>query len=495
MNFSRYIYILFFFLLSSSGFAQINSIKYKVETITSISSNDNLPFWLVNNRNGLIPDKRSDLLYIGFNKDYSTSKKSIALDYSFGFDAATSYQYDKKALINQYFASVKYGKIQLFVGAKNTDVLYDGLSFVNNSIIMAGNARNYPKIEISSTDYLNVPFTKGWLAVKGKFSNGWLIDDRYCSEVMLHHKNAYLRIGKEKGFSFELGVEHYAQWGGISPMLEGVKNRKMPSNLDAFLRVLIAKEGGTYYNDMENSLGNHVGQNEIKFNYNTDNFDATFYMRNMFEDSSQYFLKLFYKSIRDIKDINYGLYVKIHNTKIIKSFLVEYYSTMMQGNTGSHSSGTLVGYDSNFNNSIYASGWSNYGRGFGIPLNSPTNISADNRIHFGNTAFRAFNIGVNGEFKNIRYKFKATYDFNYGSVHDRNEGKKAEEWMSEDRWYTIDPAQFQQHYLLELMMPEGKLPFDISTIFALDNGDMYDDNFGMMIKISKTGFLNKLFKR
>lgn len=495
MNLRRYLYLSIFCLSSISSFAQLNNLKYKVNAVTSISTSDNLPFWIVNNRNGLVPEKRSDLLYIGFNKDYSTSIESLALDYSFGFDVATSYQYENKVLINQYFASVKYKKIQLFVGAKNTEILYDGLSFVNNSIIMAGNARNYPKIEIGSKDYLNVPFTKGWLSVRGTFSNGWLIDDRYCSDVMLHHKNAYLRVGKEKGFSFEFGVEHYAQWGGTSPMLEGVKNRKMPSDLSAFLRVLIAKEGGTYYTDMENSLGNHVGQNEIKFNYNSDRFDATFYMRNMFEDRSQYFLKLFYKGRKDIKDINYGLYIKLHDSKIIKSFLVEYYSTMMQGNIGSHSTETVVGYDYNFNNGVYASGWSNYGRGFGIPLNSPTTINTNKSIHFENTAFRAFNVGINGEFRHMKYKFKATYDFNYGSIHDYNEGKKIQDWMKNDRWYTIDPAEFQQHYLLELTIPEGRLPFDISTIFALDSGDMYNDNFGIMVRLSKIGFLNKLFKR
>lgn len=473
-----------------SAVAQMDSIKYKLDVMTSISTTNKLPFWLVSNRNGILPEKRSDLLYMSLFKDYTKSK---TFDYSFGIDAATSMQYTDYALINQYYASVKYSKFQLLIGAKNPEILYNGLSFVDNSIIMAGNARAYPKIEFSSMGYLEVPYTHGWISVKGVFSNGWMLDDRYVKDVMLHHKNAYLRIGKEEGFSFELGLEHYAQWGGISPEIEGKKNFKMPSDLDAFLKVLIAKEGGTYHNDMENSLGNHIGQNEIKFNYNTESYKTTFYMRNMYEDKSQAFKKLFYKGIADIKDINYGLFIEMRKCKLVKSFLVEYYSTMKQGNIGHHSANVVVGYDYNFSNSVYKSGWSNYGRGFGIALNSPTSFNSNGSIGFANTAFRAFNIGVQGEIKGINYKFKATYNRNYGTLTDRNEGKPYKEGMTEDRVYSYETPQEQQHYLLELMMPEGKLPFDIYTSFGLDLGDMYDDNFGLMIKLSKTGSLSSIF--
>jgi len=482
-------------LLFTSVYAQLDSIKYKVEAITSVSSADKLPFWLVSNKNGIIPEKRSDLLYVNLFKDYSSSNDYSGFDYSFGIDAATSYQYSSRALINQYYASLKYKKFKLLAGAKNVDVLYDGLSFVNNSIVMAGNARPYPKIEIGSIGYLEVPYTNGWLSVKGVFSNGWMLDDRYVKDVMVHHKNAYLRIGKEKGFSFELGVEHYAQWGGVSPNIEGQVNKKMPSDLDAFLRVLVAKEGGTYYNDMENALGNHIGQNKIQFNYNTEKYQATFFMRNMFEDRSQYFMKLFYKGITDIKDINYGLYFNIKNANILNSFIIEYYSTMSQGNIGHHSANTVVGYDSNFNNGIYSSGWTNYGRGFGIPLNSPTNILNNHRIRFSNTAFKAFNFGLQGEYIGLRYKFKATYQHNYGSITDGNQGRPFEEGMTEERIYSFNPPQHQQHYYLELMLPEGKLPFDIYTSLGLDIGEMYDDNFGMMVRIARKGNFSHLFGR
>ena len=45
------------------------------------------------------------------------------------------------------------------------------------------------------------------------------------------------------------------------------------------------------------------------------------------------------------------------------------------------------------------------------------------------------------------------------------------------------------------MLPEGELPFDVHTTFGLDMGEMYDDNFGMMISITKNGDFSRLFGR
>lgn len=489
-----FIFIVLSSLIYMSSYAQVDSIKYKVEAATSITTSNKLPFWIVSNKNGIVSDNRTDYISLNLLKNYSKNNISN-FDYSFGIELASSYQYSKYAILNQYYASLKYKKIQLIAGAKNTEILYDGLSFVNNSIIMAGNARPYPKIEIGSVDYLNIPYTKAWVSVKGVFSNGWMMDDRFVEDVLLHHKNAYIRIGKKSGFSLEFGVEHYAQWAGKSP---NPTYGKMSNSLGSFFKVITAQAGGTSYNELENSLGNHVGQNEIKFNYNSKKFESTFYMRNMNEDRSQDFRKLFTKPFSgefDIRDINYGLYIKILESKIIRSFLIEYYSTMFQGHIGHHSAETVVGYDSNFENGVYASGWTNYGRGFGIPLNSPTSYDSNKRISFGNNAFKAINIGVKGEFLNIHYRFKGTYHLNYGRVRDENEGKPWTNGMKDSRIYTYSTPQHQQYYVLELIKPEGIIPFDISTSFGLDIGDMYEDNFGVMVKLSKSGFINKLFKR
>lgn len=490
MIFKKAIMLIFFCAIVSLLKAQ--KIDYVIEGLQTVGKDKKVPFWLHSNKNGLIPMKSASVFYWGLKKEYEKPSNS-KLQWSAGIDGAYSSEYDKNFILNQYFASLRYKKWQFLVGSINPTIDYDGLSMSNGNLVMSGNARSYPKIEFGSTGYLEVPYTKGWVSVKGVISNGWLVADRYVDNVMLHHKNAYLRLGKDRGFSFEFGIEHYAQWGGTSPVYG-----KLENNFKSFLKVMVAKSGnvlktdtGENHNESGNSLGNHVGQNKIQLNYVTNDFTIVGYAMNMFEDKSALITK--YKSIRDI---NYGLYVKLNNSKLISSFLMEYYSTLHQGNIEITENKNVIGFDSYFNNSIYCSGWSNYKRGFGIPVIAPTAISSDHSVSFANTTFKMWNFGFAGEIDRLQYKFKFTWYKNYGQVYPEIEDKSlpVEKWK-EIRKYTVDPQEFQRHYMLELKLVRKKLPFDIIASFAYDHGDMYQNNFGCMLKLSRTGILNKLIKK
>ncbi|MCZ4695115.1 hypothetical protein DWB61_08800 [Ancylomarina euxinus] len=477
--------------VSFSSFSQKKELRYEVGTSAAISSKSDLPFWLVANQNGIAPKKNGERIYFGLNKDYTKEK---GLDWTAGVDAAFSSTYSEYALINQYFLGLKKNKIQLFVGAKNQEVELDGLSFTNGNLIMSGNARPYPKIEIGSTDYLHVPFTKGWIGVKAVLSNGWLIDDRYVNHVNLHHKNFFLRFGKKKGLSLEVGIDHYAQWAGTSPIYG-----KLEGDLKAFAKVFIAKngdllttsDGNTSNNESDNSLGNHVGQNQAKLNYNSEKFNLTFFMKNMFEDKSGEVRKIY-----NVRDIYYGLHLKLHKTKIINAFLLEYYSSLHQGSEEVTPSLSVIGYDSYFNNGIYRSGWSNFQKGFGIPLISPTTIGADNNISFANTTVKAFNFGFSGQYNSFKYLFKATMYKNYGQVYPvvEDRSKPVDEWVFL-RKYTVDPQEYQKHFLLELSIPQNKIPFNIQASIAYDSGDIYKNNLGVMLKLSRSGFISDFLKK
>ncbi|MCT4614911.1 MAG: capsule assembly Wzi family protein [Marinifilaceae bacterium] len=467
------------YLVYLSNIINAQEIKYSLGIDNSFSSEKKLPFWMVNNKYGVIRDQNNSMLSAGIFKERTDS----IFDYSFGLDAFQQL-YDNistSSLINQYYVKLNHKKWHLLLGAKNPDLYYDGLSMSNDNIVMTGNARPYPKIEIGTSDYIPVPFTNNNVFVKGVFSNGWMLDNRAVEDVMVHHKNAYIRFGKKKGLSFEFGVEHYAQWGGKS-----AKYGKLDSGLSAFMKILVADSGDDQkiMNEYDNALGNHIGQNQLKVNYNTKKLQATFYMRNMFEDRSQDIGKLF-RNHKDIQDINYGFYFKFKNQKIVKSVLAEFYSTMDQGNLGDDGP-YYIGYDSNFNNGIYSSGWSNYKRGFGIPLNSPTSISADNSIHFKNTTFKAFNFGITGEYKEFKYLLKYTYHRNYGQVSNTVVGKPTNSTLKPKRIYSVDPAENQNYMLFNLQLPDFKLPFKIITSIAADFGDI-SENYGFGIKLVKTG--------
>lgn len=480
MKFLKYSLLFLFLSFSVSAYSQLDSTKYKIESSVLYSNKDKLPLWLYANSNGIIPSESSFILNASVFKNYTKTLDNF-WDYAFGLQIGGSNKYNKKLELNELFLSTRLSQFEFKIGMQNEPIEYDGLSMVNKSIIWSGNSRMYPRLSFSSLGYLKVPLSGDLLYVKGLISEGRLLDDRYVDDVRMHYKNAYLRIGKAYGFSFELGVEHYAFWGGNHPT-----KGELPHSFKDFLRIMVAKEGGGKIENI-NALGNHIGQNQIKFNYNSNDFEASFYMRNMFEDSSQYFLKLFYKSIRDIKDINYGLYFKLKKESLVKSFLIEYYSTMNQGHAISDDGSFILGYDSNFNHGLYGSGWSYYGRGMGITLNSPTKILDNKRVIFENTAFRSINFGIRGEFsKNIHYKFKATYHMNYGSVYPKYQGKSTDDYPSDIRLYT-KKRENQTYCLFELYFPQEKLPFDISASIGLDAGDIHNAS-GFMIKLSKTGF-------
>ncbi|RXQ94468.1 hypothetical protein EO244_09300 [Ancylomarina salipaludis] len=477
--------------VSISSFSQKKELNYEVGTSVALSSKSSLPFWLVSNQHGIAPNKNGEQIYLGLNKDYT---KKTGYDWTAGLDAAFSSTYSQYALINQYYLAVKRNKIQLFVGAKNPELELDGLSFTNGNLIMSGNARPYPKIEIGTTEYLNVPFTKGWVATKAVLSNGWLIDDRYVNHVNLHHKNFFLRFGKDKGLSLEVGIDHYAQWAGTSPTYG-----KLQGGFKTFAKVFVAKngdlltskDGGTSNIEADNSLGNHVGQNQAKLNYKSNQFNLTFFMKNMFEDKSGEVRKIY-----NVRDIYYGLHLQLHKVKIINAFLLEYYSSLDQGSVEITPTLNVIGFDSYFNHSLYRSGWSNYQRGVGIPLISPTTIKPDNSISFANTTIKAFNVGLSGQYQGLKYLFKATMYKNYGQVYpvveDRN--KPVEEWVIL-RKYTVDPQEYQKHFLLELSLPQNKIPFDIQASIAYDTGDIYKNNLGFMLKLSRTGIISNLLKK
>jgi hypothetical protein len=490
MNFKR---ILISLMVCVAGLSsQAQKINYTIEDLQTVGKDKYVPFWIHSNQNGLIPVKSANVFYLGLQKKYEKENPN-EWQWSSGIDGAYSSEYDKNVILNQYYASLRYKKIQILAGAINPVIEYDGLSFSNGNLIMSSNARNYPKLEIGSTGYLNVPFTKGWVSVKGVLSNGWFLDDRYVDDVMLHHKNAYIRFGKSRGFSFEFGIEHYVQWGGFSPVYGQLEN-----DIKAFGKIFFAKPGkvlesdsGSSHNESDNSLGNHIGQNLIKLNYVTDDYEVSVSAKNMFEDRSGMI-----KKFKNIRDINYGLYLKLNKCKLISSFLVEYYSSLHQGSVEVTDNLSVIGYDSYFNNGIYRSGWSNYQRGFGIPINTPTIINDDHSISFNNTTFKVFNVGFAGSLDWLQYKFKFTWYKNYGQVYPVVEDRSipVDDWVFL-RKYTVEPQQFQRHYLLELKFPAKKLPFDIIASFAYDHGDMYKNNFGCMLKLSRSGILNDLISK
>ncbi len=444
-------------LLSSSNYAYYTGLSF------GVSSEESLPFWMTTNKNGLIPNHNYGMWDFGVKKLFDEDKKT---DWVFGLKAAASVASEADIRFQDYYLGAKWGKLQIHAGAKADAVRYDGLSSTNGSFIMSNNARPYPRVVIELPDYLDIPFTNGWLSFKGLYSEGVQIDDRYVEKPRVHYKNLYVRLGgEEQKLNFEIGLNHYAQWAGTSEQYG-----KLPSSFDAYMDLILAKDNSEYDqlgSELDhNRVGNHIGMYDMKLTYNAQKSTWSAYRQIIFEDSSGG--NLFNR------DALMGLYVsrKKEGAPWVKSLLLEYYTTEYQSGKeigAKPDGGIYTGQDNYFNNGIYRSGWTSYGYTIGTPFFTPA-IAADGQARgVSNNRLTAFHGGLSGNFaKKLPYKVMLSYTQNQGTYRT-----------------PIDENQVSAY--LEMLVPQTKIPFDLSFGVAADRGGYLEDNFGAFVKISTAG--------
>ncbi|MCY1633659.1 capsule assembly Wzi family protein [Marinifilum sp. D737] len=468
--------------------AQNKKVNYEAELSTQFSSESNLPFWLVTNKYGIYPDENNGTLNFRIHSTPSNNSKKI--DFNYGTSLVGSQGKSSDVFIDELYVSADWRKIGINVGMQHRAVKFDGLSLTNGDMLYSGNSRMYPEVKIELNDFIAVPFSNNWLWIKGSFSNGIMLDDRFVDNANVHHKSAFLRIGKKQGLSFTVGLDHYVQWGGDSPKWGNLGG--FDAFMDAVLvregKVLVDEDGNESINESYNKSGNHIGQNTFELAYSSHKIESVLSLKNIYEDKSGDF-----RHLKEVKDWNLSFYLKLKNSKLISSFIYEYYYTKDQGGymiRPDHPIEPVIGFDNYFSNSVFQSGWTSHQRTIGMPLFTP---SYKDGIANGisNNAVVAHHFGITGTIGKIRYKTLLTFSDNYGRVLLVNDGQgKLEENYSKS--YSYPDGLSQQSYMLELIFPKWKkFPFELSTSVAVDNGKYLHDNVGFQIKLLKKGLLSK----
>ena len=453
-------------ILSSGVFAQ-KKVNYEAGTSAFLSSESNLPFWLVSNQNGRVPDENALVADFSIFSMFE-NKEANQLDYEFGVSTSGYLADDTDVILSQAYARFAWKKILLSVGSRYEDIQFDNLSATNGNLFLSNNARPIPRISVGTQDYWKVPFAEDWLAVKGIYSEGMMLDDRYVDNTRVHYKNAYIRIGGDRRLNFEVGFQHYAQWGGTSSDPEV---GELPTDFTNYTRMIVGKgtEENEHFGEWENAYGNHLGGWDIHLYYKSDRVEWELYRQTMFEDHSGIYINR--------PDGVTGLYAKIKGDKNwVKSAMYENYYTKYQSGstTGVKPDGGFhTGQDDYFNNYVYKSGWTHYGRTLGLPFFIPAEKNEDGHtLGVINNRIVAHHFGLTGYlFNKIPYRTLLSYTQNWGRYAAPFEGGMKE----------------QVSALLELHLPENKLPFDISFAVSVDQGELYKDNFGCFLKICKKG--------
>lgn len=455
-----------------NAFAQKHTLNYEAEIGGALPAGK-LPFWLYTNTYGKITGDTYLWGTVGVTTPFSKSN-TRAFDFSFGAIGTGTLEKgeENRLFLNQLYGRLRWQNLVVDLGIIDPEICYDGLSSTNGNMLYSTNSRSLPGINLRTWDFIKLPWIGKWVSFKAQYGEYMMTDDRFAGDrTRLHHKMLDVKFTIVPQFSFEVGLDHYAQWAGTTP-----KDGKLPRSFKDYLRVVLIKEGGDDAPDNEiNKLGNHIGMHFAKFKYHNEKWAAEIYFNHMFEDGSG-------EKFRNRPDGLYGLYfTRQKEQKWFKSFVYEFYYTKCQ--TGPYHNdpvtGEVVGGNDNyFNNSIYQSGWTLFGNVIGSPFFTPKPKN-ENGLTIGviNNRFYAHHLGICGELPGkIQYKLRMSYSLNYGLHHLP---------FKDGNGQTTTKPQFS--FGLELVAPDLHLPFQTALNIGFDRGDLLKDNMGVMLKLYKTG--------
>ena len=440
--------------------SQNKDVNYTIHSSTGLSSDTTLPFWLVANQYGAVPNSDYGLLNTSVFKTFDTPE--ALFDMSYKVNATGFIAQENKLLLNELYLGVRFKNIILDLGAKNDAVLWDNLSSSNGNIIKSINARALPGVNIKTNNFITLPFATSWLTVKANLAHYFMDDTRFVDNTNLHHKSLYFKTTLSPTFQIIAGLDHYAQWGGTSPQYG-----PQPSSFKDYIKVIFGSAGDNtaVQGDQNNALGNHVGAYLLQFNYKGKKVNYNFYYSHPFEDTSG-------RELSNWQDGLYGFFVDFKKQQaFVTHLLAEFTYTKNMSNIPRSD----VGPDNYFNNGIYQSGWTYHGNTIGSPYFTPKPIDENgitSGVIVGDNRFAAINIGANGFLKSLPYKILLSHTTYYG-------------WFGQE----YDPNPYQFSGILDLVIPQDvfKLPFDVSASFAFDAGTYRPKNVGAFVSITKTG--------
>jgi Capsule assembly protein Wzi len=461
-------FFLFFFLLEAVLLhSQIPSdtVNFSIDARLNAGKGLIAPFLSTANqydRHSLTPNSLS--IWGTLHKDFDERAK---FDYAFGMEMDANISKSEKRLFpGELYVQGKAYFFNAFVGMKREVFGNQDPELSSGGLIWSQNSRPMPKIAIESNGYLDVPFTKGYVEVKGGLSHGWFTDNTVTKNTLLHHKYAYIRFGGSFPVNLNYGMQHVCQWGGTSPQFG-----KSPATLGNFKRIFFGGSGNSSSPETEqiNALGNHIISKNLGLDLNLNSVKVALYWQDIFEDGPVLRMNQAY----NYADGLWGFSLRLPKFKLINSFLMEYMSTTDQSGPWHDLDGAIYGGNDNYyNNGVYPNGWSFQGMAIGNPWITSPKYNKNGEISFTNNKVRLYYFAGTGSISNLSYKGMLSYSENFGSPA-----------------YTFRYRKRQLSYQLETSMPLSFMKnTNISLGFSGDYGSMYGhNNFAVLLGIRYTG--------
>lgn len=386
-----------------AGPAAAQPLYLDARTTAVAPTTDRLPLWMTANRYGQF-DARSTNMLVSLAAHHPV-RSARPVDAGVGAEVVGRLSERSTLHMHQLYGTLKTGPIRFRAGWRHhmSGMVDSTLSM--GSTMWSRNAPPMPKISLSMPEYVAVPGTRGFVAVRGYVAHGWFEPGRYIDRPYLHEKYAYLRL-HPPGWPVQghAGFIHNVVWAGTHPT-----RGDLPDGFNNFLRVLTgqgaASDSGAPRGEQTNVLGNTVGAYD---------FALTVAVRGIRGRASRQFYveDTVGMAFRNVWDGLWSLSLRrARPGHLVDAVLYEHLRTTRQG--ARFDLGEPRGADSYYNNFVYRSGWTYRGRTLGTPL-----LTAGERVPgVVNNIVIAHHAGVAGTLRSrLRYRALLTYSRNYGAT-------------------------------------------------------------------------------
>lgn len=530
-------------LFAAPGFSQ-TTVKYEASAYGLISPKEGqMPHWLIYNRNGIFKGDRNEFVSrLDLDFEHTFGKWTLEAGLSGVGKFPMNESHAQEAYLN-----LSYGKLKLITGLEEQRYgdYHPGLS--SGSFYISGNARPFPRVGAGFYEYVDVPFTNGYVQVRGFLNQGILNDDRGplgTDKPLFHEKTAYIRTNKLP-VNLHVGVSHSALFGGTHR-----NGSKIPVDYFAtFFANPSDKVGKVFWGEATNVAGGHFGVFDFGADFKVEEAEVQTYFQIPVRDMSG-----MNGTFRKNKDHIFGISVKNINSSLISEFSYERVNTKWQcgpglpdpvvngkyyvafqitdydkflfdnygivvENISEHDFWLFIrkkenygylygGRDSYYNNGMYYKGWSYHGAALGNSLlltldrvksiNPGFDGSYDS--FFANTRVSAHHFGVRGAFaKNLDYRLLYTHTYNLGTYAGLNKGCLNWDSMNPDsdyKYYFTYPdsdhiGKNEAYILLETVYTLPSAPhFKLNLNVGFDYGRLYR-NYGVLAGLTYTGHILK----
>ncbi|MDR1526950.1 MAG: capsule assembly Wzi family protein [Dysgonamonadaceae bacterium] len=488
------------FYLFSYGQEPLNT--YRLEYFGSVATGAHTPFWTVNHHWGATALEANNFYMRAGLFHQQTIARDLLFD--FGIDIAGGNHSNYGTLwVQQLYGRLQWKKLRLDMGSRE-----DYLSLLNprlssGDIMNSNHARPHPQIRGSLADFLLVPYTKQNVYLKADFSIGGYLDGKwlenrayptlhnYAKNVLSHSKSLYFRFGNietQHRQQFTFGFAHKAQWGGVLVQEDYQQPGTFiiydqPQNPDAFIRMLIAKEGSPKASPSDQAFvsGSHWGAYLLKYDYKLKNNQYIHaYIQHPFEDGTGMILQ-------NYPDNLYGLEWRSQQRAWVSGVVLEYIYTKQQtgpihlGNLGlDQNLGNVIkgGNDNYYNNVDYVQGPSYFGKTQGTPLFLSPEYNTDGSLNFKGNRIQALHLGIEGYLHPyLQYRVLLTSGQNWGKYYQP---------------FTYVHTGFASHLEFLYTFPKNS-GWQARLETGYDTGDFFGGTtFGASITLTKRGLASCL---